>query len=156
MNTAATTQSPEPLDQYENALIQYLKKSGNNSAPRLEDVRAIWGWRCGMTPECVRLTDLAESLYELCERLDLLGSSISMFPSGRGGFGAIADAAPERLWALNLAGMPGPGESAEKHYWFRIVAVLCSRLRLSEVAKLPGYDHGAKLGPFHGGGAQLS
>lgn len=150
------TNTPEPLDQYDNALIQYLKKSGNNNAPRLEDVRAIWGWRCGMTPECVRLTDIAESLYVLCEQLDLLGPSLSTFPGGRGGFGVIADAAPDRGWTLGLLGAAWVGDSPDNHYWFRIIAVLCSRLRLSEVAKLPGYNHNAKFGPFGGGGAVVS
>lgn len=159
MNTIA--QSPRPLSQYENALIQYLKKSGTSCSshacqPRLEDLHAIWGWRCGVEPQYVRLTDLAESFYVLCERLDLLGQSFSNFPGGPGGFGVIADAAPERDWTINLAGRPGPGASGESHYWFRIVAVLCSRLRMSEVAKLPGYKHGATAGPFKGEGAQLS
>ena len=142
----------EPLDQYENALIQYLKRSGNNCTPRIEDIRAIWGWRCGIDPQHVRLTDLAESLYVLCERLDLLGPSLSNFPGGQGGFGVIADAAPDRVWTLNLVGVP-PEAGPDTHYWFRIIGVLCSRLRMSEVKKLPGYKRNASEGPFNGRGA---
>ncbi len=136
---------PTPLDQYENALIVYLKRA---SPPSLDGVCAIWGWRCGIYPSDVHATDIAESLYDLCERLDLLGHSMGHYPGGTGGFGVLCDAAPERLWTLYLDGMPGAGESQEAHYWFRVVAVLCSRLRGALVSKLPGYDHNATVGPF--------
>ncbi len=136
---------PTPLDQYENALIVYLKRHHPSS---LDGVRAIWGWRCGIAPSDIDVTDIADALYTLGERLNLLGHSLGNYPGGRGGFGVLCDAAPERTWALSLVGGPGAGESQERHYWFRVVSVLCSRLRMAEVAKLPGYDHDATVGPF--------
>lgn len=144
MNTT-TTLSPEPLDIYENALIQYLKRS---QPPALSGVLEIWGWRCELEPSHIPLGDLATVLYALCERLDLLSHSLGSFPGGRGGFGVMCDAAPDRDWAQCLKVERTELDSPERVYWWRIISVLCSRLRMSEVAKLPGYNHETTNGPF--------
>ncbi len=139
----------KPLDQYQNALIVHLKRSRKAT---LADVLAIWAWRCEMDPSHIELPLVAEHLWDLCERLDLMDHSLGSFPGGRGAFGVLCDAAPERYWALCLDGDGLSDSPTETHlYWFRIVSVLCSRLRMAEVARLPGYDHEAKAGPFAGG-----
>lgn len=142
--------NPEPLDTYENALVQYLKRTPK---PTLVGVLAIWGWRSAMEPSYIQFGYLAEALWELCERLDLMDHSINSCPGGPGGFGVLCDAEPGREWALCLdAGdLKDPLTDPNRLYWFRIVSVLCSRLRMAEVARLPGYDHDAKVGPFAGG-----
>ncbi len=151
-----TPTSPAPLSECDNALIQYLKRTPGTH--HVIDVLSIYAWRVGMEDENMsfHLDDIASYLYALCERLDLLGHSLSSFPGGRGGFGVMCDAAPEREWALLLN--PGmiltePTASPDRRYWFRVISVLCSRLYMAEVAKLPGYDHDAVAGPF---GAQLA
>ncbi len=139
--------TPKPLDEYENALIQYLKRS---KSPTLADVRAVWAWRNAVDSSAIGLGDLAASLWELCERLDVLGHSFSSFPGGSGGFGVLCDAAPEREWALLLKVDRTSLDCPDRVHWFRVVSVLCSRLYMAEVAKLPGYNHDATAGPFGG------
>ncbi len=136
---------PTPLDPYENALVQLLKRSTTHT---LADVLAIWGWRNATDPSHIDVADVARCLWTVCEKLDLLGHSFSSFPGGLGGFGVMCDAAPGREWALLLSYTPDADASDEHLYWYHIVSVLCSRLYMAEVAKLPGYDHHATVGPF--------
>ncbi len=144
--------SPEPLDQYENALVQYLKRSCGNGNGKLADLMVIWGWRNEIRPELIHLSHLAECMNDLAERCDLLGHSM-VHPGAFGAMGVICDAAPDREWALSLD-RHEPWWSITDidmqtwRYWSRIVAVLASRLRMAEVSKLPGYDHDATAGPF--------
>ena len=66
-----------------------------------------------------------------------------------GPFDLLCDAAPDREWALGLTERPGdPPMSPHNRYWWRIISVLCSRLYMAEVRKLPGYNHDATEGPF--------
>ncbi len=135
------------LDPYENALVQVLKRSTTHT---LADVLAIWGWRNAVDPSQIDVADVARCLFELCERLDLLGHSFNSFPGGFGAYGVLCDAVPSRDWALLLKPDSPYSEEASlnRTYWFRIVSVLCSRLYMAEVSKLPGYDRHATVGPF--------
>jgi hypothetical protein len=139
--------STRPLDQYENALIQYLKRS---NPPALTDLLKIWGWRCGVDWEDIPLAYLAEAMMEVAERYDLLAYSFAT-PGARGAMGVMIDAAPGREWALCLdVGKEWTDSTIDPHllYWGKIISVLASRLRMAEVVKLPGYDHEATVGPF--------
>lgn len=137
------------LDQYDNALIQYLKRTNK---PKLSGIVSIWAWRCCIEEQYVYrdLPAIAHHLYEVCEECDLLGASSSSSPIGFGGFGLMVDAAPSRAWMLSLdaGNTDGPLTDPDRAYWWRILSVLCSRLTMSEVSKLPGYNHEAKVGPM--------
>jgi hypothetical protein len=136
----------KPLDAYENALVVYLKRTPHGH--KLTDVLAIWGWRNAVDPSIIHLSHVAECLWSLCERLDLLGHSFNHFPGGFGGYGVMCDAAPSRDWALLLSADRTALDDPDRVYWFRIVSVLCSRLYMAPVSKLVGYDHDATAGPF--------
>lgn len=145
LDTLCAPKVPQPLDEYENAVVQYLKRTHR---PTLADVLAIWGWRHAVEPECVPLPHLAECLWRLCERCQLLGYSFAT-PGAFGGMGVLIDAAPTREWALLLdAGTRGPLDDPTRTYWWRVISVLCSRLLMAKVSDLPGYDHDATAGPF--------
>jgi hypothetical protein len=140
--------APAPLDQYENALCQYLKRTVNEPT-RLRDLQAIWGWRNAIPADHVPLWHLAGCMWECCERLGLMGCS-NTIPLEHGPLGVLMDAAPDRAWMFRLEVDPErAAEEGERFdYWVRIIAVLASRLRMAEVSKLPGYDHDATEGPF--------
>lgn len=146
------TSAPALLDRYDNALIRHLKRCSGAKVP-LNDILALYAWRVEMNPDYVahHLPSVADYLYQLCERLHLLGASFAS-PVAFGGLGVMRDAAPDREWALLLdVGATGPlADSSTRVYWRRIVSVLCSRLMMAKVADLPGYDHEAEAedGPF--------
>lgn len=146
--TSAPTSSLEPLDQYDNALIQYLKRTHK---PTFNGVIAIYSWRVAMDPSYVlrSLSAVASHLWELCEQYDLLGASFSSSPVAFGGLGVMVDAAPGREWALLLQeNHTDPLASPDRLYWWRIISVLCSRLMMTNVSKLPGYNGDATEGPM--------
>lgn len=132
--------SPAPLDQYENALAVYLKRTEQAT---LSDVLAIWAWRNEVDPSCIHVSHVAQCLWDLCERLGIMGHSLGSFPGGHGGFGVLCDAAPDREWALSLKVNRTELDSPERVYWWRILSALCSRLRMAKVSQLPGYNHDA-------------
>lgn len=125
-----------PLDQYENALVQYLKRS---SQARLTDIIAIYGWRCEINPDHISIVHMTESIHGLCARCGLLGNP----------FDLLADASPDSMWRFGLSDAATEENShPTTRYWAGVIGVLCSRLRMAEVAKLPGYNHEAAVGPF--------
>ncbi len=133
----------DPLTVYENALIAHLKRA---TVHRLSDVLAIWAWRNEIDPSYVNLSHVAECLWKLCERLDLLGHSFNSFPGGFGGYGVMCDAAPSRSWALLLTDdCSGLDLREDRAHWYGVVSVLCSRLYMAKVSDLPGYDHDATM-----------
>ncbi len=145
----------KPLDQYENALVVYLKRS---KGPTLSGIFAIWAWRCAIEPDYAarHVNLIAEALLALVERLDLMHGGIAG-PDGHAGL--LNDAAPGREWALILHDLADPHHKPACYPedepnavawldWARLVAVLCSRLYMAEVRKLPGYNHDATEGPF--------
>jgi hypothetical protein len=145
----------QPLDEYENALIQYLKHHARTS-PRLSDLLAIWSERNAIAPDRIPLDHLAECMWEIVERYGLFGCS-NTIPVIHGPLGIYADAAPDRTWMFSLEydtpSNPAKGIAALEQYaaylyWSQIIAVLASRLMMAEVSKLPGYDHKASFGPF--------
>lgn len=102
------------------------------------------------------LVPIAECLWDVCERFDLIGHG-SMSPAYPGAFGVIADAFREDSWfALDCGTVPVAEATNERNRWCRLIAVLCSRLFLAEVSKLPGYDHNATEGPFGMGKERVS
>ncbi len=128
----------------------------------LTGVIDLWAWSRGIEAAyaALHISHIADALCHLVERLDLVGISMTGFS---GAAGLFADAEPTREWALGLAdlnpqsGAPvclyrpcdgTPTQIRAWHYWARLVSVLCSRLRMAEVARLPGYDHDATVGPF--------
>jgi hypothetical protein len=137
-----------PLDEYENALIQYLKRCAC-TPPKLADLLTIWGWRNAVSPEIIPLSHLAECMWAIVARYDLFGCS-NTIPMIRGPLGIYADAAPDRVWmfSLDLGSVPIRQVTPERDHWCRLIAVLASRLMMAEVSKLLGYDHQANLGPF--------
>lgn len=139
--------STQPLDKYENALVQYLKR---NSDHYLDDLIVLYGWRVEMHPNTIlaNLPSVVEWVWKLCERCELLGHSFSSLPGGFGGFGVLCDATPSREWALLLKTGRSSLDDPNRLYWYRILSVLCSRLYMAEVVKLPGYNHDAMVGPF--------
>lgn len=136
MNSTASM----PLDQYDNALIQYLKRSHH---ARLPDILAIWGWRCGMEPECISLPHLAEAMLEIVQRFDLLERN-------DGVIGLYHDASPDQQWRFGIetGNVPIQLATENRAHWVRLIGVLASRLRMAECAKLVGYNHNALVGPF--------
>ncbi len=131
---------PTPLDQYENALIQYLKRTARQAA-KLDDLKALMAWRCEIEPQYVDLIALAEWVYEL-----VMWVKPPAVP-----FDLWVHASPSQAWKYGaLETGPVPIKEADDNlvHYARLLAVLCSRLRLTEVAKLPGYDHNATVGPF--------
>jgi hypothetical protein len=134
----------QPLDQYENALIQYLKHHARTS-PRLSDLLAIWSERNGIAAKHIPLDHLAECMWDIVARYNLFGCS-NTIPMIRGPLGIYADAAPERAWQFGLDTVVF-GRTRDDH-WCNLIAVLASRLMLTEVSKLPGYDGQASFGPF--------
>lgn len=140
-----TTETPPPLSECDNALIQYLKRDLKG---KISDIVSIFGWRCEMDVAYVKLPDIAHWMNKVCETYDLLGPSFAS-PVEFGSMGVIVDAAPNREWALSLQlDCPNLSDLQTWNYWGRIIAVLASRLRMSRVSDLPGYNHDATVGPF--------
>jgi hypothetical protein len=149
MNTPAITPTVKPLDQYENALIQYLKKTFGGES-RLSDLVTLFAWRCNLDRQYVDLPAIAHFMLETVEKSNALGP--------RGIYQLYHDAAPDRQWQFGLKDdtkprepgfMSSHSEAVETHgHWVRLIRVLSSRLRLTEVVTLPGYNHEAQEGPF--------
>ena len=139
---------PAPLDRYENAIVQHLKRSPK---PAFGDLLLIWGWRNSCRASDIPLSHLAERMYDLADRCGLLGMSFAT-PGASGGMGVLIDASPCREWACIFHELPDTNRSplyvAERAYWIRVISVLASRLMLAPVDQLPGYDHESAAGPF--------
>ncbi len=161
MAEAEARANPEPLDEFDNAVCQYLKRSTH---PTLTGILDLWAWSRGIEPAyaSLHLSHIAEHLCVLVERLDLVGVSMT---GHRGAAGLFADADPCRAWCLCLVDLNPQGGTPRCQYvpssrearidqidswyqWARFISVLCSRLRMARVADLPGYDHNATAGPF--------
>jgi hypothetical protein len=109
------------MNKYDNLVIRACKSNGDT----VRRLKKIYGWIYAIHPSYVRDGDLAHYLIEVIRKHDPI-SHIDL----------VRAINPAEVWK---AGAPsGCG------YWEGVVYALASRLRLTEIAKLPEYRASAR------------
>lgn len=113
------------LDEWDIALIRYLKSSGPNT---VDGLKAVWARRNACEAKYISVADLAERMMEIVVGLGLA-------PVTR----LLREAAPDRQWQYSLEAPDG--------YWGDWLRALSSVLRSAEVRHLPGYREAVTAAP---------
>lgn len=112
------------LDEWDIRIIRYLKRTEN---PTLAGVMDIYAERCGMEVRYIGTQHLAMYLLNIVDTLKLANVSI-----------LVQGAHPDRLWQYGGYGVDVTAGTVDE-YWFGWFVQLCSILRNTDVARLPGY-----------------
>lgn len=113
---------PYTLDKWDVRLIQMLK---NERLPTFLELRELWAERCALE---LRFSQLAY----VVEHMAMLVDTFNPRPTSS----LIYNTQPSRLWQYGA-------ENVTDH-WEIWAIVLGHHLRMTEVAKLPGYREGGK------------
>jgi hypothetical protein len=109
------------MNKYDNLIIRACKSNGDT----VRRLKKIYGWAYAIDVEYVHFGDLAHYLFEIVEKYN----PISSMDLAR----AIN---PSEVWKTGAPNGCG--------YWEGVVFVLASRLRLTEIGKLPEYRASAR------------
>jgi hypothetical protein len=122
----------ENLTEWDFAVIYYVKQETNQ---KIDDIKKIWRERCDL-PDDYEISS-GDLINHFLPIVVLLGEKSK---SSKYSFESIVqDAAPKNSWMFR--DMTSKDETCEDEiYYNRIFTVICSRLRLSEVKYLPGFD----------------
>lgn len=118
------------LDKWDNAVIFYLKQDLNCN---MEGVRKIWAERCGMDIRYITTQCLVDHFLPIVLDLGKVNKDLTYSAPW-----IINDASPDKAWQFRDMGEQTGDETTA--YYNRILTVICSRLRLSEVKYLPGFS----------------
>lgn len=119
------------LDKWDNAVIFYVKQDQNST---IEGVRKIWAERCGLDLEDVTSECLVDHFSPIVIQLLIARGTYDFHVAE-----FIRDCAPNNAWkyGMNKRDLYESDESVK--YFNRVLAVICSRLRLTETKYLIGF-----------------
>lgn len=119
------------LDKWDCAVIYYVKQSKFQT---LHDIKKIWAERCGLDVEHITSQCLAEHFLPIVLDYGKLHGNTTYTAAS-----IIVDAAPDSQWKFRDMGESVEPDLTQQHF-NRFLTVLCSRLRLTEVKYLEGFD----------------
>lgn len=123
------------LDKYDNLMIRLFKNSNLRHSQRFfQYMKRIWGWRCGMEPEFVKVEYIVYHFIELGFAIGIINESLIKR--------LISDADPLNMYRF-VARQQKPGDF--KDYYVCWMMALASYFALTKVSDLPGFKKPARF-----------
>lgn len=115
------------MDEWDIKLIKLIK---HNHQLTLNDLMVFWCERCEIDIEYVYSTDILDGLVEIVEKLGIL--NLQQF---------VLDILMENRWKFSLGEIKKVTPlNVNELMVENMIWVLCSRIRLTEVSKIPNYS----------------
>ena len=120
------------LDKWDFAVIYYVKQEPNQT---FANIKQIWASRCGLDIYDVNIEALVDHFLPIILELGKINGDLSYSAPW-----IINDAAPRNKWKFREMGALNEENDPTIEYYNNIFRVICSRLRLSSVRYLVGFD----------------